>query len=59
MSDKLVMAESKEDMLIFGLEDWSNEIFCPGVYWVREQGLSLVPIMPADLAEPESIIELA
>lgn len=53
------MAESKEEMLIFGLEDWSNEIFCPGLYWVKEQGLWPVPVMPADLAKPESIIELA
>lgn len=35
-SDKLVMAESKEETLIFGLDDWLNEIFFPGMYWVRE-----------------------
>lgn len=53
------MAESKEEMLIFGLADWSDEIFCLGMHRVMDQRPWPVQIMSADLAEPESITELA
>ena len=50
-----VMAEREEERLVYTRGDRSGEILCLGMYSAGGQCLWFVPVIPADLAEPELV----